>query len=110
MIENFELPPPGPEARVSILRIHSRKKKTGLMLQFSSDITTVTQEAFAVVKVRSFFSLCTFFGADYIVLFTGTEKEPRREYLSQQAVFIDLLLYSFVLINIMIQFSMLYGS
>ena len=72
----------------------------------------VTQEdfEFAVAKVRScfFFSLSKFFGADYN-FFTGTEKEPRGEYFSQQVVFIDLFLYSFPVL-IIIHISMLYGS
>ena len=54
----------------------------------------VTQEdfEFAVAKVRCVLSSFVF-GADYIALSIGTEKEPRREYFSQQAIFIDLLLY-----------------
>ena len=45
---------------------------------------------FAVAKVRPVMS--SFFVGDYMVLFTGTEKKPRRIYFSQQVVFVDMLL------------------
>ena len=54
----------------------------------------VTQEdfEFAVAKVHLVVPFLLVFGPDdYIALSTGTEKEPRGKYLSQQAVFIDLL-------------------
>ena len=69
----------------------------------------VTQEdfEFAVAKARRVLSLCDSFLV--LIMFTGTEKEPRGEYLSQQAVFIDLLLYSFF-VPVIICFSILCGS
>ena len=135
----IEFPPPGPEARVSILRIHSRKvsifsfqnnrintatffrchysvasiyahwlrrwdnvlvlkyavsaQKQACTLSVNEDNTWRKRTSSLLLLrcvIYHLVSLYKFFCADYN---TGTEKEPRREYVSQQAVFIDLHLY-----------------